>query len=358
MPAIRNRTVLAIARNVSAFFNLEAGVTRPENLPAPEAAEDGTNAALRKELESSRRQLADRDREIERLQARLQKPPAVSGRDRISPESLVWIFGSGRTGSTWLSRMMGEVEGHSVWFEPYVGDLFGGFYYGARPRRRASNNFVLGERQRETWIQSIRNFVLDGAVGRFPEVDEEGYLIVKEPQGSKGAPLLMEALPESRQILLIRDPRDVMASTLDAHRKGGWAHGRSEESTGEDIMANERPDEFVRMRTETHYGRLERAWQAYEEHKGAKSLVRYEDLQADTLGTMRRVYAELGIMVPGDALSAAVEKHSWENVPEERKGAGKFYRKGTSGGWREDLTSEQVAIVEEITAPILEKFYG
>src|SRR3712207_6950789 len=57
------------------------------------------------------------------------------------------------------------------------------------------------------------------------------YLVVKEPNGSIGAPLLMEALPESRMILLVRDPRDVAASSIDARRKGGWQ--RSEEHTSE-----------------------------------------------------------------------------------------------------------------------------
>jgi hypothetical protein len=355
LPAIRNRTVLTLARNVSAFFNLEAGVTRPENLPTSETAQDGENAALREQLESRRRQLADKDAEIQRLQARLEAPD--SRRGGIRPESLVWIFGSGRTGSTWLSRLMSEVEGHSVWFEPQVGDLFGGFYYGARNRQRANGNFVLGDPRKETWLESVRNLVLDGAAARFPDLAEDGYLIVKEPQGSIGAPLLMQALPESRQILLIRDPRDVVASTLDAHREGSWAHGRNQDMSEDDAMANERPDEFVRMRIGTHYKRLEKAWQSYEEHEGTKVLVRYEDLQSDTLGTLKRLYSELGMTVEEDALSTAVEKHSWKNVPEERKGEGKFYRKGASGGWKEDLTPEQVAIVEEIAAPLIREFY-
>ena len=96
--------------------------------------------------------------------------------------------------------------------------------------------------------------------------------------------------------------------------------------------------------------------EAYEAHKGPKVLVRYEELRSDTLGTMRRIYSSLGIEVDEAELSGAVEKHSWENVPEEEKGEGKFHRKATPGGWREDLTPEQVEIVERITAPLLKEF--
>jgi hypothetical protein len=97
--------------------------------------------------------------------------------------------------------------------------------------------------------------------------------------------------------------------------------------------------------------------QAYDDHRGPKVMVRYEDLRVDTLGTMRRIYSSLGIEVDGAELSGAVEKHSWENVPEEEKGEGKFHRKATPGGWREDLTPEQAEIVEHITAPLLKEFY-
>ena len=73
---------------------------------------------------------------------------------------------------------------------------------------------------------------------------------------------------------------------------------------------------------------------------------------------MRRVYSELGHpRRRSGELARVVEKHSWENIPEEEKGEGKFYRKATPGGWREDLTPGQVGIVEEITAPLLKELY-
>jgi len=72
---------------------------------------------------------------------------------------------------------------------------------------------------------------------------------------------------------------------------------------------------------------------------------------------MERIYSSLGIPVDEAELSEAVKKYSWENIPEEEKGEGKFYRKAKPGGWREDLTPEQVKVVERITAPLLEEFY-
>jgi hypothetical protein len=86
-------------------------------------------------------------------------------------------------------------------------------------------------------------------------------------------------------------------------------------------------------------------------------VVRYEDLRANTLSEMRRIYSSLGIPASEQALARAVEKHSWENVPEEEKGRGKARRKAMIGGWREDLTPEQARAVERVTASLLEEFY-
>ena len=47
-----------------------------------------------------------------------------------------------------------------------------------------------------------------------------------------------------------------------------------------------------------------------------------------------------------------------ENILDRKKGEGKFYWKGSPGGWAEDLTPEQVETVENITAPLLERYYA
>src|SRR5215211_2083570 len=244
--------------------------------------------------------------------------------DGVKPENMIWIFGSGRSGSTWLRSMMGEMNDHRFWEEPMVGRLFGEFYARAPNENLRSADFIMGAPIRKGWIRSIRSFVLDGAVYSNPRLEAGDYLVIKEPNGSIGAPLLMEALPESRMILLVRDPRDVVASVLDAARREGWLYEqRAEDTARQRKMADKNPDAFVGKRAETYRQGVENAKLAYDAHKGPKVLVRYEDLRADALGEMRRIYSVLGVPVEEEVLRRAVEKHSWENVPEEEKGKGK-----------------------------------
>jgi hypothetical protein len=291
------------------------------------------------------------------------KAPSASGGEAggIKPENIVWMFGTARTGSSWLSVMMGDIGGHDRWHEPLVGHLFGNLYYVRAAHRGEDEHFILGDRHRELWLGAVRRFVLDSATARFPElVGEDGrYLIVKEPQGSMGAPLLMQALPESRMILLVRDPRDVVASNLDAHKQGTWTADLMKKGGKEKppSLAESRPDEFVRGQARRYVRDVGNAKLAYDAHKGRKVLVKYEELRADTLGTMKHVYSTLGLPVDEDELARSVGRHSWENIPEEQKGEGKFHRKATPGGWKEDLTPEQAAIVDRVAGPLLKQLY-
>jgi len=290
------------------------------------------------------------------LRSRARRSSGAGDLRGLQPENIVWIFGTGRSGSTWLGSMMESQDGCAMWNEPLVGNLFGNFYYFRVGDSRLGKHYILGEPYKETWLGPMRDLVLGGAAARFPEVSEEGYLIIKEPNGSIGSPLLMEALPESRMIFLLRDPRDVVASSMDARSEGSWLAGRRE-AQGRATKSERNPNSYVRTRANSYVQQIEKTSQAYSAHRGHKVMVRYEELRADTLGTMKRIYATLGIPVDEGELVRAVEKYSWENIPEEEKGEGKKRRKAMPGGWRDDLTPRQVEIVEDITAPLLEEFY-
>ncbi len=325
MPVFKKNIIVELARGARAYLKVDAGVTR------------------RPREELNERPVRDAGAEA----------------GAVRPENIVWIFGSGRSGSTWLSTMMGNIEGHALWGEPWVGALFGNYYYrGVHERKHNAAHFIMG-RHRETWIGSIRNFILDGARAIFPALPQDGYLIIKEPNGSIGAPLLMEALPESRMILLARDPRDVVASAMDARSEGGWNYknNRSMYLEGRKKSSSDDPDGFAEGRAKRYLEGMGKAKEAYDAHRGRKVLIKYEELRADTLGTMKRMYSTLGVPVDEEELARVVEKHSWENIPEDKKGEGKFYRKASPGGWKDDLTPEQAEAVERVTAPLLRELY-
>ena len=244
-----------------------------------------------------------------------------------------------------------------MWNEPLVGNLFGNFHYLRVGRRKRGRQYILGEPYKETWLRPMRDLVLGGAAARFPEVMGGGYLIIKEPNGSIGAPLLSEAMPASHVIFLVRDPRDVAASGLDAARKGSWQYeNAADRGWKREALADNQPDVWVRRRAQNYVRHAGKARDAYEAHQGPKVLIRYEELRDDTLGTMERLYSTLGIEVRSEELARAVEKNAWENIPENEKGQGKFYRRAKPGGWREDLTPGQVEIVEQVSAPLLKEF--
>ena len=286
------------------------------------------------------------------MQGSLEKGGQTTG---VNPANMVWIFCTARSGSTWLRSMLDDLLDGEVWEEPKVGRLFGEFYARAKPTQLGRTNYVLGDPTREAWTGALRDFVLRTAWASHPSVTPKRYLIVKEPGGAVGAPLLMAALPESRMVLLVRDPRDFAASVLDATRKDGWMQEGMDEWARRDLGSEKDVQRYLRALSRQYVRQIINGKKAFDAHEGPKMLLRYDRLRTDTLGAMRDLCVALGLSVDEKRLTEVVDKHSWENIPERERGEGKFYRKATSEGWREDLTPEQAKIIEDITAPLIEE---
>ena len=343
MPEFATNTVVEVSRNVKAFLSLRLGLTRGE-VPNLE-----TNANPKTSPKGDARGLSTGD---------------------VNPANIVWILGSPRTGSTWLGQVLGEPQGHALWREPFFGVVLGLRNNLANREYVDSPQFMLGEPNREVWLPAMRRMFLDVADAKFPNISAGHHLVVKEPNGSMSAPLIMQAFPESKLVFLVRDSRDVVASLLDAAKKGSWygydryeasvvtAVKNGEPADSEPATGRRSDEEFVESLARNYVTNINAVKKAYDAHPAArKVLVRYEDLRADPFASVTRICDSLGIPTDREQLRMAVEKNLWENIPQEKRGEGKFHRKATPGGWREDLTPDQARTVERVTAPLLDEFY-
>src|ERR687885_683851 len=119
------------------------------------------------------RRMGRQEQEIAALRSILAKKDAGDQDVGVKPENIIWVFGSGRTGSSWLTFMMGALPDHTRWNEPLIGYLFGHLYYERAWHRQDTKTFILGDDYEEFWLSSIRGLLLEGAVARFPERAEE-----------------------------------------------------------------------------------------------------------------------------------------------------------------------------------------
>lgn len=255
----------------------------------------------------------------------------------------MWIFGSPRTGSTWLMRMLGDLPGVVQVDEPYIGAHLGPWAAGqtrgaGEPLQRVNDRFadhvgyVLGHERRPLWKPAVRTFILElveGLSGQGPQTPS--FVVIKEPNGSQGADVIMECLPRARLLFLTRDGRDVLGSLIRAE--------------GVEGRPPDRRLAWLESRARAWRFRSEVVSRAFADHPEQLRLrVRYEDLVEDPARELGRIVRWLGADLPADKVATIASHH-------RRTGAAA--RRGRAG-----LTDEELArIVTEIGPMLAELGY-
>ncbi len=303
--------------------------------------------------------------------------PAVDvPEDSLRP---LMVTSLGRTGSTWLTRLLGQHPRISA-YEPFDSEPRSASYwlamYQALTAPRSYRQILLGELDGpEWWVGTHRSpppprrknpvedwlavrhveSLLPFALARIEEfarataelegkADSATLFCEKFGVGSFAQPFLTSLVPGAREILLVRDPRDMICSMLAYNRK------RSVDGFGRDQVSSDA--EFI------HWwrGGVEKSLAEWQGRSDAAMRLKYEDLILEPLATLERIFAHVGVESDDDTVEAVLDRAVRGRRDVQKRHQTAPDPTSSIGRWREEFTPELAAAADESLADLVEAF--
>jgi Sulfotransferase family len=274
---------------------------------------------------------------------------------------VTWILGSPRSGTTWLTAQLAALTGAVAVDEPLIGAHLAvpmgavtslphpkdPLVYEASEERPA---YFFSRGTEYAWRPALRALLLRrfAAAVITSRGGRRAPVLIKEPNGSLAAPLLLRALPRSRLLFVVRDGRDVVDSMVD-----GASEGWITQTHGSALAPDDRRA-FLERRAHHWVRTVDAVRRAFDAHGADRRLlVTYESLRAEPEAEVARIIRWLGRDDVLDAVPGVVASHSFERLPAEHTGSGQFARAATPGLWRESFSQEEQAVLTTIMGPTL-----
>lgn len=177
-------------------------------------------------------------------------------------------------------------------------------------------------------------------------IGPESPIVVKEAASTHAADRVMDLMPRSRMIVIVRDPRDVVLSrVLHPETFDEPAALESEDRAAE----VERVASLWAMATDV----TSTAIQCHDEDRALR--VRFEDLMADPTAVLSESLSVVGASRDPEAIDEAVDMSALGTHPPDREPTDDDLRT-EPGAWREGLTEAEIATVQRIAGPRLERY--
>jgi hypothetical protein len=262
---------------------------------------------------------------------------------------LVFVIGCPRSGTTWVQRLLScnsqvRTGQESNLFNDSIGLQLRRWRRGLALRERGGVGLACYFTEPEM-LELLRDFMRKLLQRMLEPLTENQFFVEKTPDHALYLPEIIELLPESRIIHVLRDPRDVVASLMAASRT--WA--------GESSWAPDNARDAARLwvRTvNTVHGVIRRT-----QSKQVLE-VRYENLHSAPIETLGQIRDFIGCDWTEEEMHQALEanrisggsggENSQPIIPLSGQAAIEsgprvidpegFLRKGMPGSWKSDLS--------------------
>lgn len=277
-------------------------------------------------------------------------------RDRESPGpehrgrsfSTAFVVGCPRSGTTWVQLLLAEHEDVVTAPETHIFSFYLSHlqrqWNREHEREKTSDQGkaglcqLLSRDQFDELCHDIAYRVLSHIASRDPGAST---VVEKSPQHARHAEWISRLFPDASIVHVIRDPRDAVSSIISASQDWGkdWAPRH--------------PVDAARM-WKSHVAEARRA----ESSSANYTEIHYEDLKEDPVEQVVRLYGELDLSNSREECVRAVEACRLEKLQNEAQSSDRplpgegspegFFRKGKAGGWKDELTTSTVRVIERV----------
>ncbi len=264
----------------------------------------------------------------------------------------VFLVGCPRSGSTWTTFLLAQhakvatfqhakVFDYLIrmrdWYRNKAEYAFLIDPLSDRPRTSKEDNLRLAEVLPEDELYPLLAPVADGILARVASLRPGVEVVVdKTPENGHLADFILKLFPDAYFLHVVRDPRSVFCS----HRGATWAKWEFPRQPVDGAR-------YWRKDVETSLAIREKTENYLE--------VRYEDLKDKGPSELERVLAWLGLNAEEGFAERALAASTKDKVKETKELPKDFVRKVPAGGWREELSSGDVRVIEYLAGDLMEK---
>lgn len=288
---------------------------------------------------------------------------------------IIWLASFPKSGNTWVRLLLANLASEDA---RGINDIGNGNGI-ASARRRFDDACLIAsgllshaecDQMRPAFYRDLARL---GGVPNCPAISQddplEHWQVIKTHDAwtltAHGEPLLGGADIAAAAVLIVRDPRDVVAS-LANHL------GETLEQAAA-IMGD--PDGALSAACDRQPLQLRQkllGWSGFyqswvDQREVPVHLLRYEDLQIDTLSALGTLLDALGITVEPAMLERAAERSVFGRLQAQEAEAGfreapvktttgRFFRSGRSGGWRDELSAVLCQRIESDHGTMMRRF--